>query len=118
MPHTPISQNIVSLLQQHHLLTAPQLLDKIHAQGQHANKTTVYRALDKLLAKGELCKHNLLANDIVYELRGHHHDHLVCENCGLIKVVSCQLDTPSLIEGFTITHHHVTFFGRCTDCQS
>lgn len=117
MPHMTISQKIITLLAQDHLLTAPQLLEKIHAQGQRANKTTVYRALDKLLEKGELCKHNLLDNDIAYELRVHHHDHLVCEKCGKIRTVNCQLNAPTMIEGHMISHHHVTFFGICAECQ-
>lgn len=117
MSHPTVGQAITQLLEQHHLLTAPAMLEMLHAQGQSVNKTSVYRALEKLLEKGQLCKHNLQDNEIAYELRGHHHDHLVCENCAKVTVVDCQVDIPSMQDGYQISHHHLTLYGVCSDCQ-
>lgn len=118
MSRQTVGKTITQLLSDQHLMTAPQLLNQLHTQGHSVNKTSVYRAIDKLLASGQLCKHNLHDNEIAYELRGHHHDHLVCENCGKVVAVECQYQAPAMKEGFTITHHHVTLYGLCSACQT
>jgi Fur family peroxide stress response transcriptional regulator len=98
-------------------LTAPQLLEHLKNKQLQYNKTSVYRALDKLLAQDIICKQNFGDNDIQYELRTSHHDHLVCVVCGNINSVECTLQPPNAIGDFKVDHHHVTYFGTCQECQ-
>lgn len=113
-----VSSQIIKLLQIDHFLSAPELVEKLHAQGRAVNKTSVYRALDKLLDDGRICKQNLKDNELVYELRQDHHDHLVCTNCGQVIPIECHVGTETIPADFVIDHHHLTIFGICGDCAS
>jgi Fe2+ or Zn2+ uptake regulation protein len=118
MPRQPLTrQHIIQLLVERHTLTGPEILDALAERGQAVNKTSVYRAIDKMLADGLLCRHSFGSNTPSYELRDHHHDHAVCENCGKVQVVGCATEEPQ-IPGFAVEHHHATFFGRCAACQN
>ena len=113
----PLTELILELLREKHLMTAPQIVESFADQGTHYNKTSVYRALEKLLAQNEICKLNLGKNDIQFELRSHHHDHLVCTSCGNITSVERNSDTDKQIGNFKVDHHHATYFGECEHCQ-
>jgi Fe2+ or Zn2+ uptake regulation protein len=109
---------LTNIFKTHHLLTVSQLLELVEQQtGVGYNKTSVYRALEKLVEQGTLCKHAFSADEATYELRHHHHDHLVCNQCGVIQSADCQLTIPSSIEDFQVDHHHLTMFGLCSACQ-
>lgn len=97
-------------------MTGPEILDALESRGQAVNKTSVYRAIDKMLEDGELCRHSFGGNTVHYELRDHHHDHAVCESCGTVQVISC-VDEEPVIPGFKVGHHHATYFGLCAVCQ-
>lgn len=111
-----LSAQIITVLQSLHVLSAPDLLTQLEARGVSVNKTSVYRALEKLSEDGILCKQTLTGQTIVYELRESHHDHLVCERCGSIQKIQCVTDSPTKIEGFEVHHHHTTLFGVCHTC--
>ncbi len=117
MSRTLVTDSVTQLLHQHHLLSAPQLVAHLHKQGRIVNKTSVYRALEKLETEGSICKHNLLDNELVYELRDHHHDHLICTHCGTITTAECQIELPSMVNDFKVNHHHLTVYGLCAECQ-
>jgi Fur family ferric uptake transcriptional regulator len=116
MMNDSVGQQVIHLLSSHHFLTVPTMVELLHKQGTSVNKTSVYRALEKLLEQGTVCKQNIKDNDLVYELRTHHHDHVVCTNCGKVATVDCQIDSTT-VPGFSIQHHHLTFFGTCDECQ-
>lgn len=114
----PVTQHhITELLKQYHLLSAPQILEKMIESGQKVNKTSIYRAIEKLLAAGTICKQILGQDILLYELRDDHHDHLVCESCGKIQAVACTTPTAITEVDFTVSHHHMTVFGLCADCS-
>lgn len=112
-----VQQHILALLQAHHTLTAPEILDSLSKKDLRFNKTSVYRALDQLLEQAKVCRQTLGGDVPTYELRTHHHDHLICERCGSVKVVSCLACIPSEVEGFVIGHHHLTAYGICASCR-
>lgn len=116
MARVILRQQILNVLAEHHLLTALQLLTELEKLGKSFNKTSVYRALDKLLADDQICRLSFGTNEIVYELRPHHHDHLVCTVCGKVRAVECSMELGHY-EDFLPDHHHVTVFGLCGDCQ-
>lgn len=112
-----VSQLILKTLGQQHLLSAPELVEQLHRQGRTVNKTSVYRALDKLLEQNLLCQHNLQDDSIVYELRTDHHDHIVCTSCGRIQKADCPVTIPTNVSGYLTNHHHLTLYGICPSCQ-
>lgn len=109
---------ILNLLQKNHLLSAVEIYTLLQKNGIKMNKTTVYRALEKLLKEGEICRHSLGENTILYEIRTHHHAHAVCEKCGKVQSIDTDPKTTALIENFTVTHEHKTVFGVCSSCLS
>lgn len=118
MGRTPqTKQAIVTLLSRHHGLSASSLLDQLLLENHRVNKTTVYRALEKLLSDGVVCRQIFTDDTIVYELRTDHHDHTVCEICGKIGAIPCVVPSPSSQQGMTITHHHLTLYGVCEECK-
>lgn len=130
-----IQPAILQLLQQHHALTATELGCELVTLGHPANKTSIYRALEKLLRQGKICRLDLGQGEFKYEQRADHHDHAVCTRCGRVQIVDChrnslagedqvinQSEEPKanlvpLADGFTVDHHHLTFFGHCARCQ-
>lgn len=113
-----VQQHILSLLEEHHTLKVPEIVDLLNKNGLRFNKTSVYRALDQLLEQGKVCRQMLTSDTPTYELRAHHHDHLICEECGTVQVVSCVANIPSEIEGFLVGHHHLTAYGVCEACRA
>ncbi|OGJ37688.1 MAG: hypothetical protein A2383_02205 [Candidatus Pacebacteria bacterium RIFOXYB1_FULL_39_46] len=112
-----LEDKIMALLKLEHLLSAKEILEKLQGLDQNYNKTSVYRALERLLAKGILCQHHLGEAGLTYELRSDNHEHLQCEVCGKIKAIPHTFSQPASIEGFKISHHHLTYLGICPDCQ-
>ncbi len=106
-------------MEKYHLLSAVDILAKLEENKISHNKTTIYRTLEKLLHDGKICRHSLGSDTLYYELRDHHHDHIVCEGCGDISPVDCQekIEQLTLTEGFTPIHHHLTIFGLCQKCS-
>lgn len=107
---------IISLLEKQHVLSASQIAAHLEKSGQDVNKTTIYRALEKLLESGTVCKQVFGDDLLMYELRHDHHDHLVCETCGTVETTDCITTTPKKIGGFQVNHHHTTIFGQCSEC--
>lgn len=129
MPAHNLESLLTELLTVNHFLTAAQMVEVLAQQGRPFNKTSVYRALDRMLAGRVLCEHYFTAKQgLVYELRSHHHDHVACEHCGKVWASDCEDaqgesrclqggGTSPLPVGFQVSHHHVTWFGVCADCQ-
>lgn len=87
--------------------------------------TTVYRALESLVAKGYVQSVDLGDGEKRYEVvsPGEHHHHLVCESCGQSNhldqcVVEEIEDTIRAKYGFTIKSHVLEIFGECRNCST
>lgn len=109
---------LVSLLQQHHLLSVGDILQKLEAQGKTYNKTSVYRSLEQLLEEGVVCRQFFNEAQALYELREDHHTHLVCSTCGKIETIECDYHESSAVGDFVVDHHHVTLVGSCGQCAA
>jgi len=118
MSRTSVTDLILTALRSEHILTAPQLVELINQGDREYNKTSIYRALEKLSEDGLICKHSFGDNNIWYELRDSHHDHIVCTECSKVEAVHCQLDQPTRLKKYHIDHHHLTLYGVCPDCQT
>ena len=109
---------LIDIFKHHHLLSVGQILELLPEEfGKKYNKTSVYRALEKLEAQEIICEHTFTSGETKYELRQEHHDHLVCSRCGAIQSTNCGFALPELIDGFKTDHFHLTVFGLCADCQ-
>lgn len=117
MTERNLKATLVDLFSARHLLSAPQILDILQAVGRKYNKTSVYRALDQLEADGIICKQFFTQNEALYELKEHHHAHLVCTQCGKVIEAECDYHEPKDLQGFAVDHHHVTLLGLCADCR-
>lgn len=115
---TPLRLHILNLLGEKHLLSAMQILESLEQEDRDVNKTSVYRSIEYLLSEGKICQHQFDQTEAVYELREHHHDHLVCSGCGKMIQVECVVRLPSTLKNFEVDHHHLTLYGRCEACQA
>ncbi len=117
MAERNLKSTLTDLFSARHLLSAPQILDILQALGRKYNKTSVYRALDQLEAEGIICKQFFTQNEAMYELKEHHHAHLVCKKCGKIEQTECDYHEPKELHGFSVDHHRVTLIGFCGNCH-
>ena len=81
---------------------------------------TVYRVLTQFEAAGLVTRHHFEGGHSVFELNeGHHHDHIVCVQCGSVvefldqTIERCQEQVANR-EGFRIRDHSLIIYGDCT----
>lgn len=119
MPRTDtLRQQIAAILDSKHLLSVPQLVAELNQHPDNDyHRSSVYKALERMVDDGLICKLTFDKGEHQYELRDHHHDHLQCNNCGKVWSVECQVSHPTQIEGFEVDHHHVTYLGVCSGCK-
>ncbi|HWQ09998.1 MAG TPA: Fur family transcriptional regulator [Holophaga sp.] len=113
----------VFLAEQGHL-TSEELYQKVKQGHASIGQATVYRTL-KLLADSGLAKAVEFGDGAVrYEiLYGQtHHDHLICEECGVnVEVVDPSIERlqeeVARRHGFALTGHKLYLYGLCPTCQ-
>lgn len=82
---------------------------------------TVFRALKKMVDEGNAKVVCLPGDSPRYERAGLVHSHYFkCHECGRVfDVNGCPGHLESLLpDGFQLTHHEITLFGRCADCSA
>jgi Fur family transcriptional regulator, ferric uptake regulator len=85
-------------------------------------EATVYRTLNWLTGQGLVLAAHIGNGQLVYEIAGHNHHHLICRHCGGTQEISHSL-LEALYQqfqantGYQIDSVHVTFFGLCPHCQ-
>ncbi len=105
-------------------ITSEELYQKVKREYDTIGQATVYRTL-KLLADSGLAKAVEFGDGAVrYEiLYGQsHHDHLICEVCGVnVEVVDPAIERlqeeVARRHGFRLTAHKLYLYGICPDCQ-
>ena len=81
---------------------------------------TVYRNLKLLLDEGAIQSVTLPGESPRYELsESAHHHHFQCTTCRRVyDVPGCPGNMRRLApRGFTVEHHDLTLYGRCSDCK-
>lgn len=87
--------------------------------GLDVGLATVYRVLTQFEQAGLLTRHHFESGKAVFELnQGHHHDHLVCINCGRVEEFLDpeieQRQTKIAVErGFAIREHALYLYAEC-----
>jgi Fur family ferric uptake transcriptional regulator len=87
----------------------------VHALGL----ATVYRNLKRLAAEGTVQVISIPGENPRYELgKSKHHHHFQCTTCRRVyDVHGCPGNLHRLApRGFSVEHHDVTLYGRCSDC--
>jgi Fur family ferric uptake transcriptional regulator len=84
---------------------------------------TVYRTMKLLTECGLAVESHFRDGEARYEgTEGHHHDHLICVQCGKIvefeedRIEALQAEVASQL-GFKFTGHKMELYGICQDCQ-
>ncbi|MEL7638962.1 MAG: Fur family transcriptional regulator [Solidesulfovibrio sp.] len=113
----------VFLAEQGHV-TSEELYQKVKREYDSIGQATVYRTL-KLLADSGLAKavefgDGAMRYEILYGQS--HHDHLICEVCGVnVEVVDPSIERlqedVARRHGFRLTAHKLYLYGICPDCQ-
>ena len=78
-------------------LSAEDVYRKLIAEGIDVGLATVYRVLTQFEQAGLLSRQHFETGKAVFELNeGHHHDHLVCLQCGRVEEAGVKDKAPPL----------------------
>jgi Fur family ferric uptake transcriptional regulator len=118
LPRVKILEILESSAARH--MTAEDVYKELLERGEEIGLATVYRVLTQFVNAGLAEKHHFEGGQAVFELdRGHHHDHIVCQQCGKVEefldetIEKCQRAIATR-KGFEITDHSLIIYGRCT----
>jgi Fur family ferric uptake transcriptional regulator len=105
-------------------LTADDVFKALINNSIDIGLATVYRVLTQFEHARILIRSNFESGKAIYELNeGHHHDHLVCIECGNVE----EFVDPEIEErqhriakqkGFLVKDHSLTLYGSCKSCCS
>lgn len=102
--------------------TADQVYERVRRQLPNISLGTVYRNLQKLVALKKL-QVLMLGRSQHFDPLVQRHQHFICEVCDRVfdVLIESQRDIrPAKLpeEGFTVTSHHLAFYGTCKSCSS
>ena len=105
-------------------VSVEELWAKVRATDAKVSVATVYRTMKLLSEAGLAHARNFGDGQTRYEaaVGRHHHDHLICTNCGTIiefendRIEALQ-DTIAKRHGFKVTSHKMELYGLCKSCQ-
>ena len=104
-------------------LDVDQLLIRVRTLDPKVSSATVYRTMKLLTELGIAHAQRFGDGHTRYEsaVNRHHHDHLICEECG--KIIEFENDRIETLQdavardhGFTVLHHKLELYGRCREC--
>ena len=101
------------------------ILERSRRKDPGVSFTTVYRTMKLMEEAGLVHARDFGSGSAIYELAHgrEHHDHLVCERCGLVvefvndKIEELQERVASK-HGFLLRRHRHELFGLCERCQA
>ncbi len=102
-----------------HHLSAEDVYRELLEAGDDVGLATIYRVLTQFESAGLVSRHHFESGHAVFELeRGHHHDHVVCVQCGKIEEFFDQAieDRQKLVVekmGYEIQDHSLVIYGNC-----
>jgi len=103
-------------------MAVEELLGAVQARMSGVGHATIYRTMKLFTEAGIAHERRFGDGQTRYEpvFEGEHHDHLICEKCGLIVEFEDQLieDRQEVIaasNGFRLTSHQHDIFGHCLD---
>lgn len=123
--HAVIPDRLTDLMRAggQHCWTVEDLQGALADQGFDADPSSIFRAVNRLEDEGTVRKVALGDRRSRYELAGEHHEHLVCDGCGMVEPLPCAL-ADALVGsvgdrcGFAVSGHRVVLTGTCGSCGS
>jgi Fur family ferric uptake transcriptional regulator len=101
-------------------LSAEDVYRILMGEGIDVGLATVYRVLTQFEQAGILQRHHFESGKAVFEMNeGHHHDHLVCLQCGRVEefydpeIEKRQMKVAKE-RGFSIREHSLYLYADCT----
>ena len=113
---------LTALVSAHGHLTAEELATRVQGAQPDVHLSTIYRSLDALEQLGLVDHVHLGHGRAVYHLTDDPHQHLVCEECGVVIEVPDsmfgELSHELMSEyGFALRPNHFAVLGRCAACR-
>jgi Fur family ferric uptake transcriptional regulator len=87
--------------------------------GEEVGLATVYRVLTQFESAGLVTRHHFESGHAVFELeRGHHHDHVICVQCGQVEeffdeTIEDRQKAVVAKMGYEIQDHSLVVYGNC-----
>ncbi len=100
--------------------SAEDLYRKLLEHGEEIGLATVYRVLNQFDDAGLVNRHHFDSGKSVFELTpNHHHDHLVCLDCGHViefsdDVIERRQHDIAERHGIELTNHSLYLYGHCS----
>lgn len=102
-------------------ISAEDLYKTLLDLGEEIGLATVYRVLNQFDDAGIVTRHHFESGKAVFELSTqHHHDHLVCLNCGKViefsdEVIERRQEEIAMKHNIKLTNHSLYLYGHCTN---
>lgn len=99
--------------------TKPVTVKVIEVRLPKINIVTLYRILDYFCDRGIVRRLTHDPKEQYFELADpyhRHHHHTICQICGKVTDIECQLTLPRL-KNFVPHMHVVTIYGHCKSCD-
>ena len=118
---TKQKQLILNILQAEAPLTAGQLYARALEQCPTIAKSTVYRNLETMVQRGDLCRGFLENGESFFSLSGtEHHHYMICRDCNRMQDLPvCPMEAlgkATAGSDFVATDHIVQVYGYCGAC--
>ena len=104
-------------------ISVDDLLARVRKRNRKVGYATVYRTLKLLVASGLAIHRQFGDGQARYEVEGDHHDHLICNKCGLIlefedpEIEALQEKIAKRLGNFTVIRHRHELYGLCPKAQ-
>ena len=101
-------------------MSAEDVYRELLGVNQDIGLATVYRVLTQFEQAGLLKRNNFESGKAVFELNeGHHHDHLVCLQCGRVEEfydeqIERRQHSIAKAKGFVLQDHALSLYGNCS----
>ena len=121
LPRVKILQILEGSATKH--LSAEDVYKALIMANEDVGLATVYRVLTQFESAGLVTRHHFEGGHSVFEMTAvDHHDHIVCNHCGLVEeffdeLIENQQELVAAKLGFKITDHSMYLYGICKNCQ-
>ena len=104
-----------------HCWSLNEIAAELSASGTSADFSSVYRAVEALIAEGVVHRFDLGSDGARFEAVGARHEHIRCERCGAVVGIPGQLLEEALpqverVTGYVVSGYELLFRGLCPAC--